>query len=58
VHGDTGIVVALLHQKGVNKGQPFDYLVKFSDTYIREHGVWRNVHAHASHLPDPPKSRS
>lgn len=48
VHGDTAIVVAMLHQKGVDHGQPFDSNVKFSDTYIRENGTWRNVHAHAS----------
>src|SRR5690348_14736707 len=27
VHGDTAIVVALLHQKGVDQGEPFDYSV-------------------------------
>jgi len=48
VHGDLGIVVAELHQKGTSEGQAFDSVVKFSDTYIREHGKWRNVHAHAS----------
>ena len=48
VHGDTAIVVALLHQKGVDHGEPFDYSVRFSDTYVRENGAWRNVHAHAS----------
>ena len=48
VHGDLGIVVAELHQKGVNEGQAFDSVVKFSDTYIRQDGKWRNVHAHAS----------
>jgi ketosteroid isomerase-like protein len=55
VHGDTGIVVALLHQKGTSHGQAFDHVVKFSDTYVREHGVWRNVHAHASRITEPPK---
>lgn len=55
VHGDTAILVALLHQKGTNKGKPFDWVVKFSDTYVREHGTWRNVHAHASRMPDPAK---
>ena len=48
VHGDLGIVVAELHQKGSSGGQAFDSVVKFSDTYIRENGRWRNVHAHAS----------
>ncbi|MGN6517991.1 MAG: nuclear transport factor 2 family protein [Dokdonella sp.] len=52
VHGDTAIVVATLHQKGVDHGQPFDSRVKFSDTYIRERGRWRNVHAHASRAVD------
>jgi len=52
VHGDTAIVVATLHQKGVDHGQPFDSHVKFSDTYIRDHGRWRNVHAHASRAVD------
>jgi len=52
VHGDTAIVVALLHQKGTNAGKPFDWVVKFSDTYVREHGEWRNVHAHATRMPD------
>jgi len=52
VHGDTAIVVATLHQKGVDHGEAFDSNVKFSDTYIRLNGVWRNVHAHASRAVD------
>lgn len=48
VHGDTGMVVATLHQKGVDHGRAFDSWVKFSDTYVRENGAWRNVHGHAS----------
>jgi hypothetical protein len=52
VHGDMAIVVATLHQKGVDHGEPFDSNVKFSDTYIRENGKWRNIHAHASRALD------
>ncbi|HEY6942595.1 nuclear transport factor 2 family protein [Dokdonella sp.] len=52
VHGDTAIVVATLHQKGTDHGKPFDSTVKFSDTYIRDQGCWRNVHAHASRAVD------
>jgi ketosteroid isomerase-like protein len=48
VHGDTAIVQAQLHQKGTSGGQAFDSVVGFSDTYVRENGKWRNVHAHAS----------
>jgi ketosteroid isomerase-like protein len=54
VHGDMAIVVATLHQKGVDHGEAFDSNVKFSDTYIRENGKWRNVHAHASKAVDVP----
>jgi ketosteroid isomerase-like protein len=52
VHGDTAIVVATLHQKGVDHGEPFDSNVKFSDTYVRDRGTWRNIHAHASKAID------
>ena len=52
VTGDTAIVVATLHQKGVADGRAFDSRVKFSDTYVREHGRWRNLHAHASKAVD------
>jgi ketosteroid isomerase-like protein len=52
VHGDTAIVVATLHQKGTLHGKPFDSNVKFSDTYVRENGKWRNVHGHASQAVD------
>lgn len=54
VHGDLAIVVATLHQKGTDHGKAFDSNVKFSDTYLRDHGVWRNVHAHASRAVDVP----
>lgn len=52
VFRDTAIVVAMLHQKGISDGQSFDSNVKFSDTYIRENGKWRNLHAHASKAVD------
>jgi ketosteroid isomerase-like protein len=55
VHGDVAIVVATLHQKGTDHGKPFDSNVKFSDTYLRDHGTWRNVHAHASRAVDVAK---
>lgn len=52
VHGDSAIVVATLHQKGIDHGKAFDSVVKFSDTYIRDNGRWRNVHAHSSKAVD------
>jgi hypothetical protein len=48
IHGPVAIVVASLHQKDIDCGKAFDSNVRFSDTYILEHCMWRNVHAHAS----------
>ena len=58
VHGDLAIVVATLHQQGVQGDRPFDSHVKFSDTYLREDGAWRNVHAHASKAVDAVPSKT
>ena len=55
INGDTAIVIATLHQKGVDHGKAFDSHVKFSDTYVRENGSWRNFHAHASKAVDVEK---
>lgn len=50
--GDTAIVTALLWAKGTDKGEPFDYKLWFSDTYVRTSSGWRYVFGQAS-LPLP-----
>jgi ketosteroid isomerase-like protein len=52
VWGDTAVVTAKLWGKGLDKGQPFDWHVWFSDTYVRTPSGWRYVHGQAS-LPLP-----
>jgi ketosteroid isomerase-like protein len=52
VWGDTAVVTAKLWAKGLDKGQPFDFHVWFSDTYVRTANGWRYVHGQAS-LPLP-----
>ena len=52
VHGDMAIVVATLHEKGTDQGKAYDKSVKFSDTYVREKGRWRNIHSHISRPVD------
>jgi ketosteroid isomerase-like protein len=53
--GDTAVVTALLWAKGTDKGQPFDYKLWFSDTYVRTPSGWRYVFGQASlRLPDKP----
>ena len=51
--GDTVVVTALLHSKGVLGGKPFEYKLWYSDTYIRFAEGWRYVFGQAS-LPIPP----
>jgi ketosteroid isomerase-like protein len=51
VWGDTGVVTALLHEKGVANGKPFDAAVRFTDVYVRTDRGWVQVSAHASLAP-------
>ena len=50
VHGDTAIVIADLHQIGRNGDQPFDYWVRYTDTWIRTAGGWKCWSGHATRL--------
>jgi ketosteroid isomerase-like protein len=57
VWGDTAVITAKLWIKGVAKdGQPFDYKLWFSDTYVRTPAGWKYVFGQASlPLPHDPK---
>lgn len=48
VWGDTAVVTALLWAKGMEKGEPFDYKVWFSDTYVKMPDGWRYVFGQSS----------
>ena len=53
VWGDTAVITAVLWQKGIYKGVPFDDHLWFSDTYVRMPEGWRYVFGQASiRLPD------
>jgi ketosteroid isomerase-like protein len=52
VWGNTAVVTARLHAKGTQDGKPFEYILWFSDTYVRTATGWRYVFAQAS-LPLP-----
>ena len=54
---DTAVVTAKLLMKGTQDGKPFEYVLWFSDTYVRTDGGWRYLFGQAS-LPLPPKQRS
>lgn len=52
VYGDTVVVTALLWLKGTEAGQPLEFKVWFSDTYVRRPEGWRYVFGQVS-LPLP-----
>src|SRR4029453_15758806 len=52
VWGETAVVTALLWIKSVQGGNPADYKLWFSDTYVRTPPSWRYVFGQAS-LPSP-----
>jgi ketosteroid isomerase-like protein len=50
VHGDTAIVIADLHQVGRHGDAPFDYWVRYTDTWIRTPAGWKCLSGHATRL--------
>lgn len=48
VWGDTAVITAMLEAKGTEDGEPFDYKLWFSDTYVRTPDGWRYVLGQAS----------
>jgi ketosteroid isomerase-like protein len=48
IWGDTAVITALLSAKGTEDGEPFDYKLWFSDTYVRTTTGWRYVLGQAS----------
>jgi ketosteroid isomerase-like protein len=48
VWGDTAVITALLSAKGNEDGEPFDYKLWFSDTYVRTTTGWSYVLGQAS----------
>src|SRR4051794_11953221 len=46
--GDTAVITALLDAKGTEDGEPFDYKLWFSDTYVRTPTGWRYALGQAS----------
>jgi ketosteroid isomerase-like protein len=53
VWGDTAVITALLAAKGTDDGEPFDYKLWFSDTYVKTPGGWRYVFGQASTRQTP-----
>lgn len=52
MHGDTAILTGAYHERGDNKGKPYDYRDRFTDVWMKSGGKWRLV---ASHYGVPTK---
>jgi ketosteroid isomerase-like protein len=49
-YGDTAIVIGVYHTKGKYNGKPYDHVGRFTDTWIRQNGLWKCVASHTSLL--------
>lgn len=48
VWGDTAVVTAKLWEQGIRDGKRFDYIVWFSDTYVRTAAGWKYAFGQSS----------
>jgi ketosteroid isomerase-like protein len=51
-HGTTAIVTGAYHEKGVDKGKPWERRGRFTDTWIFMGGRWQCVASHFSVKPN------
>jgi ketosteroid isomerase-like protein len=49
-YGDTAVVTAVLEQKGVEGGKPFEYWFRYSDTWVKTPQGWKQLAGHATLL--------
>jgi len=47
-YGNSAIVEGNYHDKGTDKGKPFDFHAKFIDTWVMIDGKWRCVASHST----------
>lgn len=46
MHGNTAILTGVYHEKGKDKGGPYDYRDRFTDVWMKAGGKWRLVASH------------
>lgn len=54
MHGNTAVLTGLYHERGVEKGGPYDYHDRFTDVWMKSEGKWRLI---ASHYAIPLKAQ-
>jgi ketosteroid isomerase-like protein len=43
MHGDTAVVTGAFHEKGTYHGKPFQHQGRFTDTWVRQKGMWQCI---------------
>ncbi|HEY6937904.1 MAG TPA: nuclear transport factor 2 family protein [Terriglobales bacterium] len=50
MHGNTAVVTGAYHEKGTDKGKPYEYRDRLTDVWMNYNGRWRLVASHYSPL--------
>jgi ketosteroid isomerase-like protein len=53
LHGNTAVLTGVYHERGDEKGKPYDYRDHFTDVWVKKDGKWRMI---ASHYAMPAKN--
>jgi ketosteroid isomerase-like protein len=50
MHGNTTVVTGAYHEKGTDKGKPYEYRDRLTDVWMNYNGKWRLIASHYSPL--------
>lgn len=50
MHGNTAVVTGAYHEKGIDKGKPYEYRDRLTDIWMDYNGKWRLIASHYSPL--------
>jgi ketosteroid isomerase-like protein len=48
MHGNTAVVTGAYHEKGTEKGRPYEYRDRFTDVWMNISGRWQVIASHYS----------
>jgi ketosteroid isomerase-like protein len=51
VYGDAAVVTGIYRESGTNKGKPYVIRSRYTDTWIKQNGVWLCVASHSTLIP-------
>ena len=53
MHGNTAVVTGAYHEKGTEKGRPYEYRDRFTDVWMNLNGRWQVIASHYSLRGNP-----